>query len=105
MISVHGKPPEKAFVKVEHDGADLEGPLTHDPSELDARQLEVLVSDGLHLLVGVEARLELEDGLEGVERDLDHAVYVVQAVPMLKFHHKQNYFKFIKNAISQSLQF
>ncbi len=95
MISVHGKPPEKAFVEVEDDGADLEGPLTHDPSELDARQFEVLVPDGLHLLVSVEARLELEDGLEGVERDLDHAVNVVKAVPMLKFYHRLNYFKFI----------
>jgi hypothetical protein len=46
--------------------------------------------------VGVEARLELEDGLEGVERDLDHPVNVVQAVPMLKFYHRLNYFKLIK---------
>jgi len=39
-----------------------------------------------HLLVGVQAGLELQDRLEllvRVEGDLDHAVDVVEAVPVL----------------------
>ena len=64
LILVHWRTPQEVFVKVEHDRADLQGPLAHDPTELDARQFEVLVPDGLHLSVAVEAGVEFQHSLQ-----------------------------------------
>ena len=83
---MHRETLQEVLVEVEDDSADLQRPFAHHPPELDPGQLEVLVPDGLHLSVGVQAGLELQDGLEllvRVEVDLDDAVDVVQAVPVL----------------------